>query len=96
MNNLHNIVVYIKDEAMLQEAREILLKNGQRLAHDGTFILSNNENLNFLKFFKEDNIWYLGMNLFFNQELCLEELEQRLKRQYEESKQIAINLTKGA
>ena len=79
MNNLTNIVVYINDEAMLEEAREILLANRQKIADDDTFSLEEDAPVfNYLRIF-HDKTWYLSVK-HINTEITLTELENLLKQ----------------
>ena len=84
MNTLSNIVVYIKDEAMLEEAREILDRNGQTIADDNTFSISINNYVNYLRYDEfYINEWWLG-SATEREEITLTELEQLLKQNRDE------------
>ena len=73
-----NVCVYIENEAQLQGAKELLEKQGEEIAEDGTFKLTN-DNENYLNLYI-DNKWFLGSNQVFFNQITLSELETILKK----------------
>ena len=78
LNNLHNIVVYIKDEAMLQEARGILEANGQHISKRWYFL--SDKKLSAYNYLRLDRYWWIGHKSPQETEITLHELEQLLKK----------------
>ena len=79
-NNLSNKVVYIKDEAMLEEAREMLEKYNQPITNDGTFSLSPDSQQRYLQRYLIGKSFWLGEKHYTETEITLIELEQLLKQ----------------
>lgn len=85
-NNLHNIVVFIKDEAMLQEAREILERYGQECTEElgGFYVMEDEPQANYIQMHSHKE-WYLSVKVFEKDtEITLPELEQLLKQNRDE------------
>lgn len=80
INNLHNIVVYIKDEAMLQEAREILERYNQPISSGLFFTFGNNNE--YLLYDDETPDWMTYFETEGRKEITLPELEQKLKEKH--------------
>lgn len=53
-----NVCVYIEDEAHLQEMREFLESEGEKITKDGTFRITAAAS-NYLQIWYNDNAWYL-------------------------------------
>lgn len=81
-NNLHNIVVYIKDEAELQQAREILEANGEVISDTAFKIFANYEWLYYSETFNE---WVIFFRVDSDIQITLTELEQKLKEKQDEN-----------
>jgi hypothetical protein len=74
--NKHEICVHIKDEEMLQKAKELLEKHGEKVDSD-TFYLSDFYLLDNLYFGVNTSDWGLGS--FRGTEITLDQLEVVLK-----------------
>jgi len=90
MKNKTEICVPIRDESELQQAKDILLRNGEKIDYN-LLALSKNEVYNSLRFCTFYNEWYLGRKLDLT-EIPLSELESVLKG--ESKKQSSIELFK--
>lgn len=79
MNNLSNIVVYIKDEDMLEEVKEMLDKYDEPFTKHPLFCgLLKHDSYNYLA--KDDTNWHIGCKSDVRHtEITLTELEQLLK-----------------
>lgn len=73
------VCVFIENEAQLQEAKELLENYGEKVAKDGTFKLTN-DNENYLNLYI-DNKWFLCSNQVFFNQITLSELEEILKNE---------------
>lgn len=76
MKDIYQICVYIKNEDVLAEARELLLKKNQDIAEDGTFSCTK-PRANWLQKYDKDDKWFLGYKSVFEQ-LTLDELNELL------------------
>jgi hypothetical protein len=77
----HEIAVFIENEEMLKEARELLEKYGEDVASDGTFCLTESPEANYLNSLYFDE-WFLGYNDLLDFTLItLPQLEEILKNQ---------------
>lgn len=84
MNNLHNIVVFIKDEAMLQEAMEMLIANGQEIEEWAFFIGGSGGDFIYNA---HGNLWSMAQQHDDDDTpITLPELEQLLKQNRDETK----------
>jgi len=72
-NQLQNICVFIKDEAQLEEAREMLERFGHKICST-TFYLD--DSWDYLQLYS-DNTW--GMNITNLKQITITELEKMLK-----------------
>ena len=78
-----DIVVHIKDEAMLNEAREILGSAGDKI-HERLFVISLDQEgspskSNYLKFYSFQNDWSLG-GKSHHTEITLPQLKELLNK----------------
>lgn len=76
MKDIYQICVYIKNDEVLEQARELLLKKNQDIADDGTFSCTK-PRANFLQKYDKDDRWFLGYKSVFEQ-LTLDELNELL------------------
>lgn len=78
MKDINNIVVFIKDEAMLEEARRILVENGETFSSHPFFsTLVDNKCYNYLTM--DEANWHIGCKSELHTEITLTELETLLK-----------------
>lgn len=84
--NLHNVVVFIKDEAELEAAREMLEKNGQEIekAYGYFYVSVTYKFRNFLKL--KGNKWITGIKYSISKQITLTELEQLIKKEKEDER----------
>jgi len=75
--NKHDICVHIKDEEMLQKAKELLEKHGEKI-NKPIFYLDLNDDLNYL-YMSNSNTWGLSINFYLETEITLDQLEGILK-----------------
>lgn len=79
--NLHNVVVFIKDEAMLEEAREILVANGETINPIVPWRITSDTEFNYLNLQNcENGMWFIGWSNYCD-EITLTELEQLIKKE---------------
>lgn len=89
MNNLSNIVVYIKDAAELQQAREVLERYNQPYNEDRFYLgLQKVKRIDlgewdYLSFGVNTNRWSIGIDWGIQNKITLTELEQLLKQNRE-------------
>lgn len=76
--NKHEICVHIKDEEMLQKAKELLEKHKQDIDL-GVFIINTISIYNYLQFFKGDCDWGLADKDGLT-EITLDQLEGIIKK----------------
>ena len=78
--NKHEICVHIKDEEMLQQAKELLEKHGEKVTNDWyLFSVCGNEKYNYLHFNNNKNYWFMSIKLE-STEITLDQLEGILKK----------------
>lgn len=78
VSKLNNIVVFIKDEAMLEESRRILVENGEKISPYG-FHLSQSKDANYLFKGVYNPTWKMSFKSTSYTEITLTELETLLK-----------------
>lgn len=77
---IHEICVHIKDEQMLQQAKELLEKHGEKVCtHPDLFCVYSNENLNYLYLNERFNEWMTSVKES-ETEITLDQLEGMLKK----------------
>jgi hypothetical protein len=72
----HEICVHIKDEEMLQKAKELLEKHGEKI-NKSIFYLDLNDTLNYL-YCSENEQWGLSIKTIEDKEITLEILDDIL------------------
>lgn len=87
MTNLQNLVVFIKDEAELQQARERLEANGFTI-DKRCFFLSDDVSLNYMYLPYTYPAWSLSEKMPDAKEITLTEIEQLLKQNRDETTQL--------
>lgn len=85
MKTKNEICVPIRDEKELQQAKEMLERNGEKIDESECYI-SENKNFNFLRYSLIDNDWFLYDNSD-RTEIPLSELESVLLGESESKKQ---------
>jgi hypothetical protein len=74
--DIYQICVYIKNDEVLEQARELLVKKNQDIADDGTFSCTKPK-ANWLQKYPNDDRWFLGYKSVFEQ-ITLTELNELL------------------
>jgi len=76
--NKHEICVHIKDDEMLQKAKELLEKHGETVNYE---LLNLEEDIifNYLKFCNVGKDWFVWHKLEIETEITLDQLEGMLK-----------------
>ena len=83
MKTKTEICVQIRNEEELQQAKDMLEKNGEKVTKDGTFcITESSEELNYLQNYIFTDEWHLGRKQNLT-EIHLSELESVLKGESE-------------